>query len=209
VNAAGWRRRAPLGAAALLVPLALSGCSDPSSRQTSLPRVVSVLGHGAERATGFTVAAGRVVTVAHAVEGGGPIRVRVQRAAARSARVLRLDRRTDVALLAVPGLRGRAQETASADGNVPVRVLALRGGRVVAVPASVRRAIDARVSAPGSGRALHRPALELEARLRAGDSGAPVLTSEGKLAGVLFARSRTRVHTAYAVDAVAVERLLD
>jgi S1-C subfamily serine protease len=202
-------RWAPLWAAALLLPLALAGCSDSSSRPASVPRVVSVLGHGAERATGFTVAPGRVVTVAHAVEGGGPIEVRAGRAAARSARVLRLDRRTDLALLAVPGLRGRAPGTASADGEVPVRVLALRDGLVVAVPGSVRRAIDARVSAPGSERALQRPALELEARLRAGDSGAPVLTDEGKLAGVLFARSRNRADTAYAVDAVAVERLLD
>jgi S1-C subfamily serine protease len=211
VNAAGRRRRAPLAVAALLLALAApgTGCADSSSSGASGPQVVSVLGRGAERATGFTVAAGRVVTVAHAVEGGGPIRVRVRRAAARSARVLRLDRRTDVALLAVPGLRGRAPGTATTDGDVRVRVLALRGGRVVAVPGSVRRAIDARVSAPGSRRALHRPALELEARLGAGDSGAPVLTSEGKLAGVLFARSRNRADTAYAVDAVAVERLVD
>ncbi len=87
-----------------------------------------------------------------------------------------------------------------------MRVLALRGGRVVSLAASVRRAIDARVSAPGADRALSRPALELEARLRAGDSGAPVLTEDGELAGVLFARSRTRADTAYAVDAAAVER---
>jgi S1-C subfamily serine protease len=209
VNSAGRPRWAPLWAAALLLSLALTGCSGPSSRQASLPRVVSVLGHGTERATGFTVAAGRVVTVAHAVEEGGPIRVRVGRAVARSARVLRLDRRTDVALLAVPGLRGRAPVTGSADGEGPVRVLAPRGDRVVAVPGSVRRAIDARVSAPGSRRPLRRPALELEARLREGDSGAPVLTSEGELAGVLFARSRNSADTAYAVDAVAVEQLLE
>jgi S1-C subfamily serine protease len=209
VNGVGRPRWAPLWAAALLLPLALTGCSDSSLRRASLPRVVSVLGDGAERATGFTVAAGRVVTVAHAVEEGGPIRVRVGRAAARSARVVRLDRRTDVALLAVPGLRGRALVIESADGEVPVRVPALRGDRILTVPGSVRRAIDARVSAPGTGRALQRPALELEARLREGDSGAPVLTSEGKLAGVLFARSRNRADTAYAVDAVAVEQLLD
>jgi S1-C subfamily serine protease len=209
VNGVGRFRWAPLWAAALLLPLALTGCSDSSSHQASLPRVVSVLGQGTERATGFSVAAGRVVTVAHAVRGGGPIRVRAGRAAARSARVLRLDRRTDVALLAVPGLRGRAPVTESADGEGPVRVLALRGDRVVTVPGSVRRAIDAHVTAPGSGRTLRRPALELEARLRGGDSGAPVLTSEGKLAGVLFARSRNRADTAYAVDAVAVEQLLD
>jgi hypothetical protein len=72
----------------------------------------------------------------------------------------------------------------------------------------VRRAIDAHVRAPGADRALSRPALELEAHLRAGDSGAPVLTEGGELAGVLFARSRDEADTAYAVDARAVEALL-
>ena len=75
--------------------------------------------------------------------------------------------------------------------------------------AAVRRAIDAHVSAPGAERALSRPALELEARLRAGDSGAPVLTEGGDLAGVLFARSRNNADTAYAVDALALAPLLD
>jgi hypothetical protein len=73
----------------------------------------------------------------------------------------------------------------------------------------VRRPIDAQVSAPGAARALSRPALELEARLRAGDSGAPVLTEDGELAGVVFARSRNRADTAYAVDARALRELLD
>ena len=53
-----------------------------------------------------------------------------------------------------------------------------------------------------------RPALVLRARVTVGDSGAPVLTDSGRVAGVLFARSRTRASTAYAVDAAAVAELL-
>jgi hypothetical protein len=51
--------------------------------------------------------------------------------------------------------------------------------------------------------------LVVRAQVAAGDSGAPVLTASGRIAGVLFARSRTRARTAYAADAGAVARLLD
>ena len=42
----------------------------------------------------------------------------------------------------------------------------------------------------------------------AGDSGAPLVTASGRLAGVVFARSRSRPETAYAVDAAALGALL-
>jgi hypothetical protein len=60
----------------------------------------------------------------------------------------------------------------------------------------------------GASRPLTRPALELDARVGAGDSGAPVLTDDGDLAGLLFARSHSDGRTAYAVDAQAVDALL-
>jgi hypothetical protein len=120
--------------------------------------------------------------------------------------VLRVDRRRDLALLAVPRLRGAAPGTAGNEGRVSV--LVLRRGHVVTRVAAVRRAIDARVSAAGAGPVLRRPALELEARLVAGDSGAPVLTEDGEVAGVVFARSRGNRDTAYAVDAPALVEFL-
>jgi S1-C subfamily serine protease len=186
-------------AVAPLLVLAAVGCGDSDSP----PRVVSVLGQGSERATGFAVAPGQVVTVAHAVPDG--VRVRT---ASGAARVLRRDPRADLALLAVRGVRASGVETAAVKGGDSVRLLLLRDGQVDARSVVVRRAIEAHVSAPGSS-AVSRPALELDVRLRAGDSGAPVLTGDGELAGVLFARSRNNRGTAYAVDAAAVEELLD
>ena len=190
------RRRA----LAILFAAALGpGCADSASPQPPAPRVVSVLGAGSERATGFVSGRRRVVTVAHAVAGDGAVRVLAPHGGSPlSARVLRIDRRRDLALLGVPRLRGDVPGTAGNEGDVSV--LVLRGGRVVSIAAAVRRAIDARVGAPGAGPVLRRPALELEARLRAGDSGAPVLTEDGEVAGVVFARSRNHPDTAYAVD---------
>lgn len=195
-------------AVAILLAAALGpGCADSASPERPAPRLVSVLGAGSERATGFVSGRGRVVTVAHAVAGDGAVRVRAPHAGSPlSARVLRVDRRRDLALLAVPRLRERAPETAGDEGGVSV--LVLRRGRVVTRVAAVRRAIDARVSAAGAGPVLRRPALELEARLRAGDSGAPVLTEDGEVAGVVFARSRNHRDTAYAVDAPALVEFL-
>ena len=77
------------------------------------------------------------------------------------------------------------------------------GASLLGRPATVVRHVHASVD--GGPR---RPALVLRARVTVGDSGAPVLTDSGRVAGVLFARSRTRASTAYAVDAAAVAELL-
>jgi hypothetical protein len=197
-------------AACLLVAAVGSGCGDSASPERGAPRVVAILAAGSERAVGFVVRPGRVVTVAHAVQQRRTVRVRDRRAAPRRARILRVDRGADLALLAVPGLGGPVARTSTTGDEGGVRVVLLRDGRFLSRAARVRRAIDARVSAPGPVRPVRRPALELEARLRAGDSGAPVLTEDDEVAGVLFARSRNRPDTAYAVDAsVLVEFLAE
>ncbi|MGH2746193.1 MAG: trypsin-like peptidase domain-containing protein, partial [Thermoleophilaceae bacterium] len=121
-------------AAACLVGLAAlaAGCAqDPASPQAAGPRVVSVLGAGSERATGFAVASGEVVTVAHAIPPDDAVRVQVGPGTPRRARVLRMDVRADLALLAVPRLRGSVVETATTGDGNQVRVVAARGRRVV------------------------------------------------------------------------------
>jgi trypsin-like peptidase len=161
-------------------------------------------GHGI--ATGFAVASGRVVTVAHVID--GPVTVRRRRA-----RVLRVDRRDDVALLSVPGLHAHAPGNASAASGEHLRVVRLRDGASSSLSVHVRRSIVAHVRAPGAARAVVRPALELATLRRRGgvapgDSGAAVITDSGELAGIVFAASRHRPDTAYAVDASALTQLL-
>jgi S1-C subfamily serine protease len=95
----------------------------------------------------------------------------------RPARVVRRDDRLDLAVLAT-------------DVSGPPVRLGRRDPRVV------RRA-DASVD--GSG--WKRPVLELRSEVEPGDSGAPVVTSDGRVVGVVFARSRSRPGRAWAVDA--------
>jgi S1-C subfamily serine protease len=177
----------------------LPPASGPHARVFAPLRVSS--GHGI--ATGFALGDGRVVTVAHVVD--GPVTVRGRRV-----RVLRLDRRSDLALLSAPSRSSSGVPgLASARNGEHLRVLRLRDGARSSLSVHVRRSIVAHVSAPGAARAVVRPALELSARVTPGDSGAPVVTDSGALAGVVFASSRNRRDTAYAVDASALAELID
>jgi hypothetical protein len=208
---------------------------------------------GGAIATGFAIGDGRVLTVAHVLD--GPVTV-----GRRRVRVLRVDRRNDLALLAVPGagapgagargaagasrpaagasrpaagatrpaggasrpaagatrpaagatvpaVRATAFALASAHDGEHLWVLRFRGGAPSSLSVYVRRSIVAHVRAPGSGRVVVRPALELAGRVAPGDSGAAVITDAGALAGVVFASSRNSDDTAYAVDASAVRAL--
>lgn len=178
-------RLAALAAAALLAPTVVDAPPRPRTVAISVARATGP----PDVATGFVAGDGRVVTVAHVFGGGDVVRVIVD---GRSATVLRLDRRNDLALLRVPGIRGEAPRLGGGDD-----------ARVLGRPARVVRRVSARVDG-GSP----RPALILRAQVAAGDSGAPLVTAGGRVAGVVFARSRTRPSTAYAVDAEALAGLL-
>jgi hypothetical protein len=225
---AGSARAAVLAGAALAAALGiaavLGGGSAPSRAPDVMPLRVSS-GHGI--ATGFAVAGGRVVTVAHVLD--GPVTV-----AGRRVRVIRVDRRNDLALLSRPRAGAAARDPGAgaaaravaarppevADGE-RLRVVRLRDGRASMLSVHVRRSIVAHVRAPGAARALVRPALELsvaagrgpvvpEGRgpVVPGDSGAAVVTDSGTVAGIVFAASRNRAGTAYAVDASRLRQLL-
>jgi S1-C subfamily serine protease len=185
----------------LLVAVAIGHAT--GGAPVSGPAVVTVEARGERTATGFVVRDARVVTVAHAV-GTGRVLVRGADGVTHQATVLRRDDALDLAVLLVPGLRAPPRALARSSTHVLVR----RGGERVAVRAVVRRRLDARVRT-GDGRLIaRRPALELAAPIRAGDSGAPLVGADGRVAGVVFARSRDRAGVAYAIDASALERLL-
>jgi S1-C subfamily serine protease len=178
------------------------GADAPHDQGVRVVRV-SVAGNGLVPAvaTGVAVADGRVLTVAHVLAGGQPPTVLGRRAT-----VLRIDRRADLALLRVPGLRAPRLRTGGETGTIGVRVL--RDGHARTLTATVRRHVTARVrDAPGAAPQV-RTGLELSVRIAPGDSGAPVLDAGGHLLGVVFARTSDRPTTAWAVDAAAARWLL-
>jgi S1-C subfamily serine protease len=192
---------APAGALVLLLP---GGVSHAPTRAIEV-RVTGPAGV-AEVATGFAAGRSRVVTVAHVLNATGTLTVRASGGGPRPARVLRVDRRDDLAVLAVRGLPAAAPSTGAGAGGV--WILVRRANRWTALPASVRRHFMAHVHGAPADPVYTRPALELAASVRVGDSGAPVVTPHGKVVGVVFARSDDRVRTAYAVDGKVIAGLL-
>jgi hypothetical protein len=168
--------------AAVVAALLLAPCVVASPPRAPEPVTVAV---GHDRAMGFVAGDGLVVTVAHVL---GPQIT----ADGRPATVASVDRGNDLALLRVAGVQG---EAARFGGGEATSLL----GRPAPVVRRIRASVD------GGPR---RPALELRAEVAAGDSGAPVITRGGRVAGVVFARSRTRGDVAYAVDGGAVAAIL-
>jgi S1-C subfamily serine protease len=152
-------------------------------------------------ATAFAIADGRALTVAHVLDGARDVLVAVPGGRPRAARVLHADRRLDLAVLAVPGLRAPAARAAGAGAGEAATVRVLRDGRARILRATVRRPITARMYETG---AVHvRPALEMGAAVVRGDSGAPVVDGDGRVIGMVFAVAAQRAGTAYALAAGA------
>jgi S1-C subfamily serine protease len=173
------------------------------------PAVVDVLivppTGSAELATGFEHGDGRIATVAHLLPARrARVLVRSGDEPARRARVLALDRRGDLAVLELPAGTPRPSPL---PGSGSPRLLVRRAGRPAAIEATVRRRIDAHIRPRPGAAPVTRPALELEARVRQGDSGAPLVAADGRLLGVLFAQASGPSDTAYAVAAERLDAL--
>jgi S1-C subfamily serine protease len=162
---------------------------------------VAVDGLVPQIATGVATGDGRVLTVAHSLTGGHAVAV-----AGRRATVLRVDRRLDLALLSVPGLRAPNVRLGGDARRVEIPVLRDRRPRTLS--GSIRRHVLVRWREQPGDPPRPRPGLEVAARIDPGDSGAPVLDRRGRVLGVLYARSSDAVGTAWAVDASAVRGLL-
>jgi hypothetical protein len=154
-----------------------------------------------EVATGVAAGDERVLTVAHPLDGRHSVAVD-----GRPARVLRVDRGLDLALLAVPGLRAPALRIGGDADRAGLVVL--RDGRPRDLAGRIRRHVVVRWREQPGDPPHDRPGLELAATVDPGDSGAPVLDPDGRLLGVLYARADDDDRTAWAVDASAVRRLL-
>ena len=155
-----------------------------------------------QEGSGWVVSPGRVVTNAHVVAGMAAPRVRVQ-GTGRSydSRVVVFDPRRDLAVLDVRGLRAPALREGDQLGRGDGAVVAgfPLDGPYRLDPARVRTVLSARGSdiygAPGTVREVY----SLYARVEPGNSGGPLLSRDGRVVGIVFAKSLDDVSTGYAL----------
>jgi len=158
--------------------------------------------------TGFVVAPGLIVTAAHVVAGlsapeiglGGGIQ---------TAAVVAFDPVSDLALLSADTGVVQALALTEAVAGQPVAVLAFdEDGMPETISSRILRPIRAIgkdiYGAAGDG----RDALEVEASVGPGNSGAPLVDGSGSVVGVLFSRTRGGPQVAYAVQVSEIEPLL-
>lgn len=157
--------------------------------------------------SGFVISPEHVLTNAHVVAGvtDGP---EVYSAAGRaySARVVFYDPRTDIAILDVPGLSAPPLQFA---GPAPYLANAIVAGYPLDHPLTLRPArVDQSIKAYGpdiyQSAIVHRQIYPLRATVQPGNSGGPLMASDGKVYGVVFAASTTSKDIGYALTGAQV-----
>jgi S1-C subfamily serine protease len=165
-----------------------------------------------QEGSGWVVAPERVVTNAHVVAGTTSERVRIQGAGRfYDARVVVFDSKRDLAVLSVPGLPAPAS-TLGPD-------LRRSGGAIVAGfplngpyrldPARVRDVLRATGSDIYGSPGVVREVYSLYARIQPGNSGGPLLSPNGAVVGIVFARSLDDDRTGYALTLDEARPVLD
>ncbi|MEU1052539.1 MarP family serine protease [Streptomyces sp. NPDC005876] len=175
--------------------------------RSSTVKVEGVTGTQGREGSGFVYARERVMTNAHVVAGIDDPTVRVGGVGpAYEARVVLFDPEQDVAVLYVPGLeapvlrfdddagRGAAAVVAGypQDGDLDLRAATV-AGRVRATGQNIYR--DGTVT---------REIYSIRSTVRPGNSGGPLLTTDGRVFGVVFARSTSDAGTGYVLTAAEV-----
>lgn len=150
--------------------------------------------------SGFAVATDRVVTNAHVVAGISEPVVEVPGQAPRSGRIVYFDPAADLAVIAVDGLPADAIPLAETLPPTSPAVVAGYpfGGPFSIAGAEVLAAGPLQLITDGSA-GTTRDAYTLAADIEPGNSGGPLLTIDGQVAGVVFARASTVSNVGYAL----------
>ncbi|MDF3293826.1 MarP family serine protease [Streptomyces silvisoli] len=196
------------------VPAPSGDAVTPAATAAAKHSVVKVVGvadvDGGERGqegSGFVYASDHVMTNAHVVAGVQEPTVQIGGVGPRyDAKVVLFDPSTDVAVLDVPGLPAPALSFAAQ---------AHRGGPAVVAGYPEDGGLDLRAATVASritakGQDIYgdntttRDIYQIRSDVRHGNSGGPLLTTSGKVYGVVFARSTSDADTGYALTAQQV-----
>lgn len=177
-----------------------------SAAEASTARIVTIACTTQITGTGEIVAHGYLVTNAHVVAGAATITVQLGLQTV-NATAVAFDPQLDVALLYAPDLKGSALRFAAADpgrGATGAAIGYAGGGPMVILPAGVAGSYTATGRDIYGRNEIQRRILELRAAIQPGDSGGPLILSDGTIGGLVFAESRTDQSVGYALTPTAV-----
>jgi S1-C subfamily serine protease len=175
-----------------------------SAAKLSTVKIEGAAGNQGREGSGFAYAAQHVMTNAHVVAGIDNPTVRVGGVGrAYPARVVFFDPRKDVAVLYVPDLRVpllRFDDSAERGDSAVVAGYPQDGGLDLQA-ATVANRINARGQNIYSSSMVTREIYSIRSTVRPGNSGGPLLTTDGRVYGVVFARSTSDNETGYVLTA--------
>ncbi|MBZ6473239.1 MarP family serine protease [Streptomyces griseocarneus] len=155
--------------------------------------------------TGFVFAPNRVMTNAHVVGGVDEPTVQIGgQGRLYDARVVLYDWRRDIAVLDVPALDAPALPFAGSDANSGKSAIVAgfpENGSYDVRAARVRSRVQAKGPDIYHRGNVRRDVYSLYATVRQGNSGGPLLTPDGEVYGVVFAKSLDDPDTGYALTA--------
>ncbi|WP_018156200.1 MarP family serine protease [Demetria terragena] len=162
--------------------------------------------------SGWVVSDDRVVTNAHVVAGGSDLSVQAGGTGIRlGATVVAFDSDLDLAILKVPGLDSPAlPRTGDLDRGTSVAAAGYPfGGDFTVSDGRVRGQTQAAGQDVYGTDRVNREIYLLRTTISPGNSGGPLLTADGSVAGTIFAKSATNDDTGYALTDDATDSWLD
>ncbi|MGW3666047.1 MarP family serine protease [Streptomyces sp. NPDC005141] len=178
--------------------------SAANAAKLSTVKVEGVSGNQGREGSGFVYASRRVMTNAHVVAGIDRPTVRVGGVGRPyPARVVLFDPQRDVAVLYVPGLRAPVLpfDGVASRGDAAVVAGYPQDGGLDLQAATVANRINATGQNIYNTGTVTREIYSIRSTVRPGNSGGPLLTTDGRVYGVVFARSTSDSETGYVLTA--------
>ncbi|MCH0565038.1 MULTISPECIES: MarP family serine protease [unclassified Streptomyces] len=182
-----------------------AAATDAARRSTV--KIEGVSGDQGREGSGFVFAPGHVMTNAHVVAGIDAPKVRVGGVGRPyPARVVLFDPDRDVAVLYVPGLHAPVLRFDDDAGRGAAAVVAgyPQDGDLDLQAATVAARVHAHGQNIYNDGSVTREIYSIRSTVRPGNSGGPLLTTDGRVFGVVFARSTSDDETGYVLTAAEV-----
>lgn len=191
-----------------MVTLLVATACAPDPPGAVIGIVVDSCDPGQVTGSGMVVAPGLALTAAHVVAGADGIVVRHAEHEA-EASIVGFDPEMDLAYLAFDARPTPVMplDSSEVDAGDTGTAYVVRDGVVVSLPVTIRRRVDIRTEDVYLQGETLRPGFDLDAEIRSGDSGGAVVV-DGRIVGVIWARSNRFDRRAYAIDPVRAGALV-